>query len=220
MLKEHLEAKHTRGGSKCEFCLKRIFSEGALIVHKARYHGGEWPFKCPLCGKGAQSSPFLDHHVRTVHGGNQTDKTTNKKTDLPPIAIPSFLQCDQCPLTFPSRKRLNRHKNSEHKGLGRFICETCGKSLKGQVSLKVHMKSHSGIKSEICDVCGKSFVSIQTLRSHKLLHSKEKRYKCHICPKSYFQPKSLDNHFKSHKKKGSWVEPEKKLSFSVPSTEK
>jgi len=159
VLKEHLEAKHTVGGVKCEICSIRLQFQHELVVHKARLHGGELPHKCPVCGVGKKSAVYLRDHMRLYHKDEVED-------------VPEFIPCDLCPLTFPSKGALKRHKDRDHNGItGKVTCEVCGKVMTAKY-FEIHRKVHLGVKDHVCHVCGKGFNQGTPLRRHLEVHKK------------------------------------------------
>ena len=60
-----------------------------------------------------------------------------------------------------------KFSNKERKN----VCETCGKSFKSKIYLKVHGRIHSGGKPYNCDICDKKFAWKSNLKTHQLTHS-------------------------------------------------
>jgi len=203
-LREHLQAKHSKGGVKCDLCDERLGFSKFVEIHKAKVHGGEWPYKCPLCGKGVESERVLDNHIRAQH-----------KNEHDPSVLPAFLPCDLCPAKFPNKGALLRHTRKDHLGIVQtFSCGRCEKSFKSLKSLRTHEKIHLGIKDHICHYCGKGFVKHQALKMHLRVHTGEKPFVCHICSKAFNQQTPLKRHLDLHKKNGTWVEKDKNSTTS------
>jgi len=62
---------------KCGECSIRLWSDREIKYHQARVHGGELPYKCPVCGVGKKFPGALSHQMASVH--NQGEKKRKKK---------------------------------------------------------------------------------------------------------------------------------------------
>ncbi|CAL4140758.1 unnamed protein product [Meganyctiphanes norvegica] len=94
------------------------------------------------------------------------------------------------------KKHLKKHevKNIEGIALPKpVMCDICGKMVKSQKSLKVHLLSHSG-ETYPCPQCEKIYKSKYALRHHALTHTGVKNVECPDCGKKYFAKKQLSNH--------------------------
>ena len=60
----------------------------------------------------------------------------------------------------------------------RYKCTTCGKCLKTQRSLTIHVRIHTGEEPYKCLVCGKTVTTNSALSRHMPRHSGVKPYKC------------------------------------------
>jgi len=201
-LKEHLEAKHTKGGVKCDICDDRVPWKYRLPFHKARLHTAPYSVSCKICGKSFESDLKLKDHMRSNHQEDKKDSSKDKT-----IKAPTLLNCDQCPKTFGFRSALSRHKTECHgrKEKG-FMCDTCGKVTMRKEVFEIHKKRHLGIKEAICHVCGKGYVNSRELKTHLIIHSREQPYDCHICQKSFTYHTTLKKHLRVHKNDGTWKE--------------
>ncbi len=65
---------------------------------------------------------------------------------------------------------------------GTFKCDTCSKSFKESVALKVHLRFHTDQRPFSCEVCSKSFKDSAALKVHLRVHTG--RQKCDILLKS------------------------------------
>jgi len=115
------------------------------------------------------------------------------------------------------------------------VCNICGKRLKRQNSLDLHMRQHSGVKNYMCDQCDSTYFTASALRNHKVnkhmevketflctfcgkgftkkanldshitLHTGEKRYSCPHCEKKFRSHSVFQNHLRYHKGKKEFV---------------
>nr|XP_011715669.1 zinc finger protein 652-like [Macaca nemestrina] len=79
-----------------------------------------------------------------------------------------------------------------------FTCETCGKSFKRSMSLKVHSLQHSGEKPFRCENCDERFQYKYQLRSHMSIHIGHKQFMCQWCGKDFNMKQYFDEHMKTH----------------------
>jgi uncharacterized Zn-finger protein len=112
--------------------------------------------------------------------------------------------CEFCSEIFSCERFLQDHIATSHRG---FVhrCELCGKVLRSEVTLNVHMQNlHNGEKMRTCDGCGLQFPRLASLISHmraahrNLLPEKyRKRFeslKCVPCGMEFSRPSSLRRH--------------------------
>ena len=119
-------------------------------------------FNCPHCSFKATRTEHLKHHIQSKHEQiylycDQCDfkcwTVINLKAHVSsqhgsPVSFP----CNQCSMTFKSRKGRNSHIDSIHK-LIKYTCEQCGKQFFQKTKLSMHMKTeHQGIKYP-CSQC-------------------------------------------------------------------
>jgi len=174
-LREHLKSKHTEGGIKCNSCEMRFHHKTDLKIHEARFHEGEWPYKCPHCGKGARHLAYLNEHIRATHNKGEGDQESAK----------DFILCEICSCEFPSHQALRRHKRKMHtEDRYSFICEDCGKVLTNPDSFRIHKRSHSGVKSNACYFCGTAFLKRDSLVAYL---RKRETVGCAICQRRFTQ---------------------------------
>ena len=83
--RRHHERKHEEPQFQCSFCPKRLKSEKNLIAHE-RYHTGERPFPCSLCGAAFTDHGRLVAHQKGAHKiarrGGQIGWANKKKKSL------------------------------------------------------------------------------------------------------------------------------------------
>lgn len=195
----------------CVFCDKKFHSEAQLVLHKRKMHGlVSVLFQCEICHKKFQTVPLLKKH-RRIH-----------------TASDRLYGCSSCSKAYSSRGSLRLHVETKHNGRKPIPCKCkiCGRMLKSNSNLVVHMRSHGERSLEcsvcgwrtktrnclrshmdthavekkyLCDTCGSKFFCSGSLRKHKALHDdKDIRYRCEICNKSYKTKESLNDHLKAH----------------------
>jgi DNA-directed RNA polymerase subunit RPC12/RpoP len=92
--------------------------------------------------------------------------------------------CHICAKTFPTQGVLKGHLYSHVAKSERKQCKECGKWLKSDLTLRVHMRSHSG-RVFRCPNCSKAFKCKQNMRDHMRSHSNARPYKCLACGKTF-----------------------------------
>ena len=77
----------------------------------------------------------------------------------------SNYQCQLCSMTFPKKKDLREHAETQHDG--KFIqCEQCESKFSTQSALKKHMTYHSDERPFSCELCQKTFKTLNHLKMH------------------------------------------------------
>jgi DNA-directed RNA polymerase subunit RPC12/RpoP len=92
--------------------------------------------------------------------------------------------CHICAKTFPTQGVLKGHLYSHVAKSEQKQCLECGKWLKSDLTLRVHMRSHSG-RVFRCPHCSKAFKCKQNMRDHMRSHSSARPYKCLVCGKTF-----------------------------------
>jgi DNA-directed RNA polymerase subunit RPC12/RpoP len=92
--------------------------------------------------------------------------------------------CHICPKTFPTQGTLKGHLYSHVAQSEQKQCQECGKWLKSDLTLRVHMRSHSG-RVYRCPHCNKAFNDKQRMHVHVRSHSSARPYKCLVCGKTF-----------------------------------
>ncbi|CRL04382.1 CLUMA_CG017473, isoform A [Clunio marinus] len=133
----------------------------------------------------------------------ETNKSKNMD-DEKEIGDAQKIHCKTCGKLL-KRKSLKRHILRIHKIEKKpSVCKICGKDLKSQFSLKMHMKKVHDKPFE-CDICGKKFFNKGAISEHLMSHVPEefqiKQYKCQLCGLSYHRRGSLNYHLSTHKEK-------------------
>lgn len=93
--------------------------------------------------------------------------------------------CDECGKIFLDRRRMMLHKNNVHGPHVECICTVCGKALRNQTRLSVHMLTHDPVKP-MCEHCQKSFSSKKSIIEHmNVVHKQGTPHICEQCGKEF-----------------------------------
>lgn len=154
----------------CALCPKAFFSQQDLNQH-AVAHSDERKHSCEICGKEFKSKAFLPIHMR-IHTGET------------PYA------CEFCGKAFSDPSACLNHKKNMHLNANEsHTCHICGKVVKRQKQLKVHLEKHEKqepgvledgidvdpkkkvwkekIKNKPCNQCGIMFSCKADVRRHQ-----------------------------------------------------
>lgn len=77
-------------------------------------------------------------------------------------------------------------------------CETCGKVLKSQTTLRFHMKMHRATLDFRCPQCNLGFKTNAYLLKHMKVHSDSKDHVCKYCSMAFKHSGMLSKHLKMH----------------------
>jgi len=107
-------------------------------VHKAPVHGGELPYRCPVCGLGKRSTGALSHHMKSAHNGGE--KGGGRRT----------VTCEVCGKVvsgdyFTSHMKIHLEVKDK-------VCHFCGKAFVRNTPLQMHLRVHTG-DSLSCVTC-------------------------------------------------------------------
>ncbi|KAH1003731.1 hypothetical protein HUJ04_003601 [Dendroctonus ponderosae] len=164
----------------CEHCNEGFVTKSEYRRHFDSKHNTK-DYVCDTCGKTMSSERHLKEH-RRIHEKNYEERY--------------FQECSFCKKKF---RHLKKHIREFHEGVGNnYICHTCGKSFRGENSLKVHLMIHKGERPYQCELCLKEFYSKQYLTVHCRIHTGEKPYECEFCGKGFAQKPPLKIHLRLH----------------------
>ena len=121
-LRKH-EENHMRKTFGCTFCDKTFYTEDVKMKHETDIHGKI--IQCPHCEK-----TFTTRNGRSIHLKNSHVLVDNK----------TMLQCTLCHTIHESQSQLKKHMRFHKFNLkvGPFICPSCGKIFKSNLSVKNH----------------------------------------------------------------------------------
>ena len=72
------EKTHEDPQFQCKFCAKLVRSKEKLVAHE-RFHTGERPFVCNVCGNGYVSKPALSQHKEFMHDDAKRQHMQNRQ---------------------------------------------------------------------------------------------------------------------------------------------
>ena len=154
---------------KCDLCERKFAYKKDMQLHIDTVHGGKKDYTCDVCGMNFTQNPARNLHKRLVH------KKVEKKH-----------KCDFCAKTYFYKNELTNHIFVHHDGK-RFQCDECDVSFGSRRGLQLHRKTvHLKISNYKCRFCGKLCTQKSNLKTHiKAVHLKERNHKCDKCNKTY-----------------------------------
>lgn len=147
-----------------------------LKDHITRYHEGDKPFACDLCGKKFTFDRDLKQHKI---------KHRNRKAFV----------CGICQKAYSNEDKLNEHKITHNLITPQFECDHCGKEFLKEAYFNQHLKTHSQIYP--CPQCQKVLKSKYSFEQHMRKHMPASpRFECGICHLTYVNKERLKSHQK------------------------
>lgn len=155
-------------------------------------------YACDLCDKTYRSKESLRNHQRLAHEGAEYK-----------------YQCTECMKCYKTNGELKSHMSEflapfydffcinifidgVHGEDQQLPCETCGKILKSQTTLRFHMKMHRATLDFRCAQCNLGFKTNAYLLKHMKVHSDSKDYVCKFCQMAFKHSGMLSKHVKMH----------------------
>nr|CAD7430044.1 unnamed protein product [Timema monikensis] len=153
---------------------------------------------CSICGKGLSRKFDLERHT-----------LTHNKT----------LQCSKCNTTFPGKKSLLTHINTDcSHDVFVYPCPLCGRLFGRHYDMLRHKKVlHAQTQETRVDIDKLTtlvrqqqdiesardlvFPSNSALKDHSLIHSEERSFVCHMCGKAFKSGSCLNSHMRFHERK-------------------
>ena len=173
---------------KCEKCPYKAERACLLKKHNEIVHELIRKYSCELCDKKFTGGFALKEHMKISHGDGEKKHI-----------------CKTCGFRTITARNLKRHIEYSHSttnDTANLKCNLCEKILKGDNTLRVHMKMIHSNKIYKCSECLQTFKNSKNLRRHFLnIHDTETPLKqCELCPKSFRSQESLTSHKKVHNK--------------------
>lgn len=194
---------------ECGTCAKKFLSKSLYDDH-LNLHTGYRPFQCDLCSRTYRRRSDLNVHVRIVHARGEfkcslcdyvASYEGRLKVHLKTSHEKPFI-CSICNYRCGAKKRmaehiLNKHQNIEGERVE--VCELCGGSFKGKLSLRAHQRIVHFPEPQVCSACGKQCPNQTVYKNHLTECGKEKiRYKCDLCGQTYSKKAVLKEHMNKH----------------------
>lgn len=108
-------------------------------------------------------------------------------------------QCDTCGKFLKDQGSLRQHKKI-HLNVRPFPCTHpgCEKSFRRKFHLQTHALIHTGVKDHQCGYCGRCFLLQKDLANHERIHTGERPYRCPDCSKTFTLKSHLVMHLRTH----------------------
>ncbi|XP_037027273.1 zinc finger protein 675-like isoform X1 [Bradysia coprophila] len=201
----------------CQHCTEQFEKKEELIDHLRNEHT-DLIFLCDVCKDYLPRSNLLEHmtsHALSLEAINSTseeikcercDKTfpTDKKLQRHKKVAhqkpPKLFQCTECNKIFNTNRVLQNHYKHKHSDARRYHCDLCQKSFKTDSGLYAHRKTHADSYDYSCQICLKKFKFKVHLSRHLTVHTQEKNFFCRFCSKSFGVKDNLNKHLRTHYK--------------------
>ncbi|XP_055837826.1 zinc finger protein OZF-like [Episyrphus balteatus] len=197
------EAKHENEDLFDNECLESIQAESSLEgkaiesdIHLSDEDSDESSKPKPKELDKAKHLKVPEKNISCTESG--CDKTTSSKRNLRKHITeahnPKYFVCEECGKVLKGSENLKNHRFL-HSGKPRpHKCPQCPKRFMTKYRLTDHMNRHNGIKNFECPECGVKKTSRIELRSHINYHTLTKTYPCDICERVFFTPLNLKRH--------------------------
>ncbi|KAJ8951371.1 hypothetical protein NQ318_009307 [Aromia moschata] len=132
---------------QCGQCLKRFSRRDHLRTHEKNIHGEfAGPFKCVICEQLYKNTESLRKHIAKFHFS--TINETIQRIEIASMLSYSsdnkvYVYCPYCCRKFVNRYNLKVHVRDKHEDNSMDLdCHICGKTMRNQSCLRVHMYHH------------------------------------------------------------------------------
>lgn len=187
-LRRHIYNTHRK--KLCLTCGK-LLSESVYQYHTKVLHRNfkNASVQCPTCGKMQKSYKHFYLHRRMVHEKHL------------------FIQCPNCPKTFPFPHKLKQHSASCGNSSSRVVstaksvkCDACGELFKSENILTKHLRNEHGkvVRRFACRHCPDTFIRNDARVSHERIHTGERPYSCTVCGQRFRQITDCKRHEDRH----------------------
>lgn len=220
-LRMHKKTAHIK--LECDQCSEVLSSRHSLKMHKLSEHAEKQEVACDLCPKVYKFPNSLRMHKKTAHKKlecNQCSEVLESRHNFkmhmmsahPEVKLQGkSLKCELCPdQEFKLKRHLRSHMKSVHNQHTLGMCDQCGKVLKSQQGLKLHMETaHGGLKAETvrikCAKCEDTFSGDRYYKQHyRLVHGTTlpsepnlPKYICDQCSGAYETKCGLKHHIQT-----------------------
>ncbi|CZR69480.1 uncharacterized protein PAC_19380 [Phialocephala subalpina] len=179
---QHDAAKHH---FECKFCDRVFRSEGARDQHQG---SPAHNLKCTKCEKRFATEAGRNSHFIADHACDQCSLSFNTKKDVDLHRISAHrVPCEYCVKTFPSTETLQAHTNTMHS----LKCQKCPRVFRLQENLSKHIEDEHTYKCSRCDI---TFDSLIAKSSH--FYSTH-CFKCENCQMSFETLVEKNRHYQS-----------------------
>ena len=196
-------ARHCKGEgpyhfARCIICDLEVESWDEHKKHVNEQHGGNFRYKCGLCGACAfDTMEQMKYHRKFCKHIKYAECPL---TENPKIALCTICSCEVDGSVFHVRKHFSEcHPEQLH------TCASCGKGFSSERLVRLHIaRDHERSQEDYCcQLCDKSFRLKSSLKIHQLsVHSSDaqKPFKCAECGSAFGSKGSWKTHMKTHVK--------------------
>jgi len=130
-----IKESNSKTETTCEICNKQFSSSHSLQRHINTIHNDTRPFSCKRCFSTFKRRDDLLKHMRnnckreSSNWSSDSDEETSRNISASKavVGIPTQVKCELCGQIM-SIQRINRHKETKHKGENPFRCVHCNES--------------------------------------------------------------------------------------------